>query len=181
MAKQSTLLIPGDAALLYEVLTDYARLPEWLPQVTAAKLLAREGDLVLAELELAGGEATRVSMECIHSKDKEVSWLPVEEEIPITGIQWGLEPAAGGQCSVSLRVERPVSVARFSSAWRSLMEPAECLEALKNHVEIFLPDGILAQSGCERVLEIVETDQGMICWLRGRKYKMVPVTDSAND
>jgi hypothetical protein len=91
MSKRSASAIPGDPALLYEILTDYEQLGEWMPRIAGGKLLAREGDLVLAELELKGGEASRFSMECIHSKDQMVVWRPIENKISVAEVSWEMD------------------------------------------------------------------------------------------
>ena len=50
--RRSTVSVPCDAGLIYDVLTDYESYAEWLPMVVASKTLAREGDLAIAEFEL---------------------------------------------------------------------------------------------------------------------------------
>ena len=137
-------------------------------------MLAREGDLALAEMTLGDVDNTRFAMECIHSPGHMVVWRPVERKIPVTEFQWSIEQAEGGQCNVSLALERPLSLGSFSSAESGLMEPEQCLEALKNEVSIFLPDASPNEAGSETILEILETGTGLVCWLRGKKYRLVP-------
>jgi ribosome-associated toxin RatA of RatAB toxin-antitoxin module len=174
MAKQSTHVLPGDTALIYEILTDYDHLAEWLPEIVNSRLLAREGDLALAELELGDSEKTRFAMECIHSPEQMVIWRPVEKKIPVTEFQWSLKPVDNGHCSVSLELDRPLSLGGFTAGGSGLMEPDQCLDALKNQVSIFLPDAALHEPGSETILEIVETATGLVCLLRGKKYRLVP-------
>ena len=175
MTKRSALPIPADPVVLYEILTDYERLAEWLPQVSRGRLLAGEGDLALVELELRGRENTRFAMECIHSRDQMVVWRPVEKRIPVTEFRWELEPAGDGQCRVSAMAKRPLSLSLRSQDLRQFLEPGTCLKALHDQAPVFTPDDKLAE-GCEKILEIVETESGLICWLRGRKYRLVPDT-----
>jgi ribosome-associated toxin RatA of RatAB toxin-antitoxin module len=176
MAKQSALTIPGDAALLYEILTDYDHLAEWLPQVSKSRLLAREGELALAELELRGKRARRLAMECIHSRDRMIVWRPIEGGGSVTEFQWTLEPAGDGQCRVTAKATRRISKSRLLSRSGELPQPRLCLEALKNQALCFVPPDKLAK-GWEEILEIVETESGLICRLRGRKYRLVPETE----
>jgi ribosome-associated toxin RatA of RatAB toxin-antitoxin module len=175
MAKQSSLAIPADAALLYDILTDYDHLAEWMPQVSTARLLAREGDLSLAELTLAGAENLQFAMECIHSPGHMVTWRPVETNVPITEYQWTIESASGDSCRVSLALQRPGSVSRLSSGGRNGAPEAEqYLEALRMQASVFLPFDPAAEPGSEKIFEIVETATGLVCWLQGRKYRLVP-------
>lgn len=177
MSKRSRAVIPGNPALLYEILTGYDQLGEWMPGIAAGKLLAREGDLVLAELELKDSEACRFSMECVHSRDKLVVWRPIENKIPVVEVRWELGVASPGQCDVSVTVDRRLSMAHLAWLRRRLLKPGECLRALRSHVSLFLPDLALPDAEGEKILEIVETQHGLTCWLRGKKYKLVPVAD----
>jgi ribosome-associated toxin RatA of RatAB toxin-antitoxin module len=174
MAKQSASVVPGDPALIYEILTGYEDIAEWMPHVAGVKLLAKEGDLVLAEVRLQGKAQVRFTMECIHSRDKEVVWLPVENHIPISQIRWELAAAPEGHCKVSLTVDQRLSMARFTWPGSRFIEPAKWLRALKKQISLFQPGLVLPDSEGERILEIVETEEGLVCWIRGRKYKLVP-------
>lgn len=173
MAKRSSQTIAADPALLYEILTDYEALSEWLPHVAKSRLLASEGDLALAELNLGDEKSTRCAMECVHSKDRAVVWQPVEDQVAVTQFQWELEPAAEGKCLVTAVAEKPMCLPRHSSAAGSFLEPEACLAALKNQAALFVQDEFLAE-GCEKILEIMETESGLVCWLRGKKYRLVP-------
>jgi polyketide cyclase/dehydrase/lipid transport protein len=172
MAKRSASVLPGDPALIYEILTSYEHLAEWMPRLAGVKLLAKEGDLVLAEVQLQGQKQRRFSMECIHSRDKEVVWRPVEHDIPISQVRWELAATTERHCNVSLTVDRRLSLARFMSLGSSLMEPNRCLRALRKQVSMFQPG--LPNSEGEKIVEIVETREGLVCWIRGRKYKLIP-------
>jgi ribosome-associated toxin RatA of RatAB toxin-antitoxin module len=163
MAKQSTLVIPADPALVYEILTDYDHMAEWMPQVSSARLLARDGDLTLAEITPASTEAPRFAMECIHRLGQQVTWRPIETKIPVTEYQWTLEPVANDSCKVSLALQCTGSA-----------DAENYIQALRNQASLFLPIDSAAGPGCEKILEIVETASGLMCWLQGKKYRLVP-------
>jgi ribosome-associated toxin RatA of RatAB toxin-antitoxin module len=173
MAKQSASVVPGDPALVYEILTGYEDIAEWMPHVAAVKLLAKEGDLVLAEVQMQGQKQRRFTMECIHSRDKEVIWRPVESDIPISQVRWDLAATPEGHCTVSLAIDRRLSLARFTWGGIRFAEPRQWLRALRNQVSLFQPGLQLPDSDGEKILEIVETKEGLVCWIRGRKYNMV--------
>src|SRR5512141_1732105 len=139
MEKQSASVVPGDPALVYEILTGYEDIAEWMPHVAGVKLLAKEGDLVLAEVQLQGQKQRRFTMECIHSRDKEVIWRPVESDIPISQVRWDLAAAPEGRCTVSLAVDRRLSLARFTWSGIRFAQPRQWLRALRNQVSLFQP------------------------------------------
>jgi hypothetical protein len=172
MAKRSTLNIAAEPALIYEILTDYENLAEWLPHVSKSRLLAREGDLALAELELREKTDTRFAMECVHSRDRMVVWRPIGKQVSVTQIEWRLETVADGCCRVTATADKPVSFSFYSRASRNFLDPDSSLKALNNQAGLFAKDDKLPE-GSEKILEIVETAAGLVCWLRGKKYRLV--------
>jgi hypothetical protein len=173
MAKESALTIGADPALIYEILTDHENLGQWLPYVSESRLLASEGDLALAELNLSDGENTRCAMECVHNPGRMVVWQPLGDQVPVTRFEWTIETSSNGGCLVSAAAEKPLSFARWSGTVDKFLEPASCLNALKDQAALFGADDFLSE-GCEKLLEIVETSSGLVCWLRGKKYRLVP-------
>jgi hypothetical protein len=67
--QRAALSLTGDPALIYEVLTDYDGFAEWLPGIAQSKSLAQEGDLAIAEFELAQPKNDRFVFECIHTRN----------------------------------------------------------------------------------------------------------------
>jgi len=50
---------------LHAVLTDYSRYREWMPGVTRSRVLVREGDIAVVELEALGYAARPVTFEFV--------------------------------------------------------------------------------------------------------------------
>ena len=42
---------------------------------------------------------------------------------------------------------------------------------------VFQPELAIADAQGEKILEVLETDEGLVCWLRGQKYTLNPATD----
>src|SRR3990167_4172744 len=105
-ARQATAVVGCAPSLLYDILTYYDNYFEWLPLVAQSKLLAREGDLAIAEFELAFPQKDRLNIECIHTRNKMVLWRTIGGKIPISQVQWDIESGQGGQCQVSLTLEQ---------------------------------------------------------------------------
>jgi len=167
---RSTALVRGDAGLLYEILTDYDTYVEWFPYLSQSKSLATEGELAIAEFHLATGKKDRFVVECIHTRNKMVLWRTIEGDIPVTQVEWTIEPGGEGQSKVNLEVTRRRQWnGMFSGAGKSL-NPVACLKHLQTQVSAFLPEIAVTGAGGEKILELSETDEGVVCWIRGKKY-----------
>ncbi len=169
------MLIRCDSALLYEVLTDYDAFSEWFPLVARSKLLAREGDLAIAEFELLQPAKDMFVVECIHTKNKMVLWRTIRGRIPINELRWDIEPGGDGQCKVTLSIEGKTSMARLVPAYRLFLKTARDLQALQNQVSAFLPELETAEG--EKIVEISETGEGLVCWMNGKKYNLTPAPE----
>jgi len=162
--------LPCDAALLYEILTDYDGYVEWLPRIAQSKALATEGDLAIAEFHAAGAKKQRFVVECIHTRNRMVLWRTIEGEVPIAQVEWSIEPAGENQCRVSLAVERAAGWKTFFSGGGGLLNATAALKGLAAQVASFVPEIAIADAGGEKILELSETEDGVVCWIRGKKY-----------
>ena len=167
--RRASASLKADAALLYEVLTDYDAVSDWLPGVSASKALAREGDLAIAEFILAGARKDRLVCECIHTRNKMVLWRTIEGLAPVTQAEWRIDTSGGGT-QVSLQAEGRLQWSRFFGPYSKFLEPRSCLKALEAQAGAFMPEIALTDESGERILDLVETEQGVICWIRGKKY-----------
>ena len=64
---QTLAALRADRDEVFALLTDYPRLCEWLPGVESARVLAREGDVVVAEVAASGLGAPTLVLELVHS------------------------------------------------------------------------------------------------------------------
>jgi ribosome-associated toxin RatA of RatAB toxin-antitoxin module len=156
--------------ILYEILTDYDSYKEWMPDVTESALLAKEGELAIASLDFGSGDSRRVALECIHTTNRGVLSRAIEGETLIKSLDWSIE-AAGGGARLTLVVEAPVQAA--ISGGGGLPGPKEMLEGLRAFASAFSDSG--AAPDAQTVIEIVETEKGLVCWFNGRQYEMKPV------
>ena len=173
LTKRSSILIPCDPTLVYEILTDYDTYSEWMPSVTRSKLLAKEGDLAIAEFESVAPTKDLFVVEGIHTKNKMVLWRIIRGKIPISEIQWDIEPAEERQTRVALSFEAKTIWSQFLP---NIIKPARYLKALQSHISAFLPDVLTDEDG-EKILEIAETSEGLMCWIRGKKYILTPAPE----
>ncbi len=172
--KKCSAALRGEASLLYEILTDYDSYFEWMPLVSESKLLAKEGDLAIAEFGFSNPFKEKVAVECIHTKNKMVLIRPISGRLPVTQFEWTIEPAAEGHASVTLQIEGKVNWSRFLPGFRPILNAAGCLKSLDSQLAAFSSEFVLEDKDGQRVLELMETEQGLVCWFRGKKYLMKP-------
>lgn len=178
--KRSSQMFPCDPSLLYEVLTDYDTYAEWMPLVGKSKLLAREGDLGIAEFELLRPPKDMFVVECIHTKNKMVLWRTIRGKVPISEVRWDFEPSGNEQTRITLTIEGKTSLAWFEPAYRKFMTTSRWLKALQSQISAFLPQAVMDEDG-EKILEIAETSEGLICWMQGKKYLLTPASEGSHD
>jgi hypothetical protein len=161
-----------DPGLLYEALTDYDNYFEWAPRIAKSKLLAKEGDLAIVEFVLAEPRGVRVAIECVHTRNKMVLWRPIEGNMPIARVEWTIEPAEQEQSRLTLKIEVKPSLYLFLPQFLNFTSPAQYLKDLRSHLAVFQPELTLPGPAGEKILELTETDEGVVVWLRGRKYTL---------
>ena len=172
--RKAALRFDCGASLLYDVLTDYDGYAEWLPHVAQSKLLAREGDLALAEFEVNLPPKKRFVVECIHTRNKMVLWRSIGEEIPVWQVEWTIAAAGDSKAEVTLVVSGKLRRNSLLPKYRRFLEPKKCLQALQSQVAAFLPELAVTDEEGEKILELVETEDGVVCWIRGKKYVLKP-------
>lgn len=171
--------LPADAKSLYDILTDYDTYAEWMPVVGQSKLLARETDLAIAEFELTAPKGEKVSLECIHSRDKMVLSRVIRGPAAGSQFQWSLTPNGDRQCNVSLEIEGKRSWRRLRRGHHFMGSAKSCLAALESHLAMFQPDISIEGQG-EQILDISETGEGLVCRFRGKKYILTPANEGSN-
>lgn len=173
-----------DPSLAWDILSDYVNWPEWLPLVTKATQMARETNFALLELELTafpGRKVTKVTAECVHAPNAKVLVKSIMGQDPEFVLDWTVAPAGTGQALVSVKctwVHTPGTIV----AARSALNPDLWLNALAAQAASFADDVTTAgdmttgPTDPATLLEIYETDAGLICWYRGKKYQMTAVS-----
>jgi len=173
LTKTCSAVLPCDAGLAYEILTDYDSYAEWMPHVTRSKLLAREGDLAIAEFEMSRPRKDKFAIECIHTRNKMVLTRTISGKIPVSQFEWTIEPSGEG-CKVTLAITAKTNWHRLVPGYSLLMNPANCLKSLQSQASAFGESLSVQDEGGEKILELIETEEGLVCWLRGKKYTLTP-------
>ena len=170
----SSAALPCGAAFAYEILTDYDHFSEWLPHISQSKSLATEGDLAIAEFDFVAPRNERFVVECIHTRNQMILWRAIEGRVPITQVKWdiaeGRSASGAAQCEVSMSVSGRVSLNPLQPGAGKFLDPRACLKALRNQASSLMPEIAIAGACGEQILDLSETEDGVVCWIRGKKY-----------
>jgi len=172
LIRKATIALQCEAAVAYDVLSDYGTYTEWMPLVTTSKVLARETNFAIAELEFSARPAHKFTLECIHAPTQMVLMRSLSGHAFRLKMEWRIKPTAVGECQVTLTVEGPAYFSVLMGGYAKFMSPMVTLRALKGQVATF---GSTLPSG-EVLLEITDGEEGLMCTYKGKKYKMEPVS-----
>ena len=169
--REASGTIPCDASLAWEILSDYPAWTEWFPLATKSAQLARETNFALVDLELAPFPGRKISVECLHAPHSKVLMKSLMGQDPEFVLDWTIAPAGDGQSRVTVKCSWVFTAANF---WASAgaVNPRRWLNALAAQAASFAGDFEKGPSDPATLLEIYETDDGLVCWYRGKKYVM---------
>ena len=170
-------VFPCEVRAIYEVLTDYDSYSEWMPFITTSRLLAKEGSLAITEFELVHPRQDSIVMEWIQTTNKGVLGRIIGGKAPISEIEWAIEPAHSGHSAVTVTIKRKMNWRWLGPAYWTFMNPGRCLHALQSRISVTLPD-LASDKDAETILELWETENGFVCWIRGKKYNLTPAPNS---
>jgi len=166
LKRKASASMPIKPVFVYEALSDYAAWSQWMPGVTGSTLLAREGNFAILELEFAAAPGKRLSVECIHVPNSAVIARSLSSSEPKIKIDWRMAPSESGETQITLNMEGPLSLG-FLAGFGGFFKPSKGASALTG-VVAGLGDGPAG----EKIIEILETDEGLVCWYRGTRYRM---------
>jgi ribosome-associated toxin RatA of RatAB toxin-antitoxin module len=169
-------IIPCAPELVYKALSDYDAWQEWLPSLATSRLLTREGTLAIVELMLAGKGAQPLILECVGTPAKSVQARVIEGRSRLREIEWHIEAAEPGACSVAVTVRKSMGPRLLNPASWPVLPAARCVAALTAWVAAANP-GPETVPGGENLFELWETEAGLVCWIRGKKYRLTPAED----
>jgi len=165
--RTATTTVSVKPALVYEIVSDYAAYARWLPGLKSSRVLAEEGNFAIVELEFAANPGVPLTVECIHAPTSMVVLRSLTGNKPRVAIRWAIAAAGSGEAQVTFKVEGPLSQAFFPGTHKGFFDPDKGLAALQ---------GVLASAGDgpsgEKIIEIVETEEGLFCLYRGTRYRM---------
>lgn len=165
-----TRTLDCDAALAWDILTDYAAWPEWLPLIAQATERARETNFALLEVELTPFPGRKVQIECAHAPNTRVLAKSTIGQNPEFIMDWNIVPQGSGKSHVSVKCSWLHTPANVLGAMK--VNPEAWLKGLAAQVESYSADPGTGPTDPAVMLEIYETEAGLVCWYRGKKYLM---------
>jgi ribosome-associated toxin RatA of RatAB toxin-antitoxin module len=170
--KRAASNLAAEPALIYDILDDYDSYAEWMPLVATSKLLAREGDLAIAEFHLRWPRDYRIVTECVHTRNRMVLARPIEGSIPVYQIQWDIAPAAEGRSQVTLQIVINASSRLLIPGCGRFWNAKRWLRSLGSYLSLFTPAAALPGVDGERILEVIESEEGVRVWMHGKEYTL---------
>jgi ribosome-associated toxin RatA of RatAB toxin-antitoxin module len=167
----ASLEMPADR--LYEILTDYDGYAAWMPGLTASTLLAREGELAVAEFELSRPRGVKQAVECIQDRNAQVLVRSIGGATPLAQLQWTLSRSTPGWTEVTLAVSFKLRPALLRAGGWTLVRAGRLLDGLKRQAGVL--DGVpdrTSEAG-ETLIELVDTGEELVLWIGGKKYRVV--------
>lgn len=154
-------------ALAHEVVSDYATYSQWMPGLTSSRLMAQEGNFAIVELEFEANPGKTLTVECMHAPTSMVVVRSLTGNKPSIRLDWAIVPAPSGDSQITLKMRGPVAPRFIVDSYKSFFNPRKALAGLR---------GVLASMGegpaGEKVIEIVETEEGLYCTYQGKRYRM---------
>jgi hypothetical protein len=171
---EATVRLKGDRNEAFDRLTDYPRLRDWLPEVETARVLAREGDVVVAELSARGLGAPSLVLELVHSPPGLAHFTRVDQyRGEGTSGTWELIEGDGGvELRVRLRPGPSFAGARGRKRLRAGLENA--LGAIRRGLnEISVETEIEGEEdGRRKILEVTRRGNTVVVWHRGKVFEL---------
>lgn len=166
--------LQADRDEIFDRLTDYPRLVEWLPGVESVRVLAREGDIVVAEVAAPGLGVPNVVFELVHSPPTLAQFTRVDQyRGEGTSGTWKLTVDDDGvELRVQLRPGPNFSGARGRKRLRAGLEQA--LEAVRRGLEktAAQPETEDEEEGRRKILEVTRHGDTVVVWHRGKVFEL---------
>jgi hypothetical protein len=158
----------------YDRLTDYPRLCDWLSGVETARVLAREGDVVVAEVAASGLSAPKLVLELVHSPPGLAHFTRVDQyRGEGTSGTWELiEDDGAVELRVNLRPGPSFAGARGRRRLRAGLENA--LKAIRRGLneKTAAPKIEAETDGRRKILEVTRRGDTVVVWHRGNVFEL---------
>ena len=176
--------LEGTREELFAILTDYGRYAAWMPGVERSRVLVREGDVTVAEIEAPAWNSYPFNLELVRSPPDAVAYHQIDSVYrPAVSGRWDLgttDPGVGAstvEVRATLRLETPLlglaSRRRVRAALRAALD---ALGARRRQ----LASGRRAEAVRRKLLEVVREDEGLRVWYLGETF-LLPKADGGGE
>jgi hypothetical protein len=166
--------LEADRKEIFDRLTDYPRLGEWLPGVESARVLACEGDIVVAEVAAPGLGAPNLVLELVHSPPGRAQFTRVDQyRGEGTSGTWELVQVDDAvELRVRLRPGPSFAGGRGRKRLRAGLESA--LEAIRKGLENaeVETEAAVEEHDRRKILEVTRRGDTIVVWHRGKVFEL---------
>jgi len=171
---EATVRLKCDRDEAFGRLTDYHHLRDWLPVVESARILAREGDVVVAEVSAPGLGAPSLALEIVHSPPGLAHFTRVDQyRGQGTSGTWELIEEEGGvELRVRLRPGPTVAGTRSLKRLRTGLENALGVICRGLNEKTDEPELETDVDGRRKILEVTRCGNTVVVWHRGKVFEL---------
>jgi len=178
---EATVRLKCDRDEAFERLTDYHNLRDWLPGVESARVLAREGDVVVAEVKAPGLGAPGLVLELVHSPPGLAHFTRVDQyRGEGTSGTWELIDEDGEVAlQVRLRPGPSFAGARGRKRLRTGLENALAVIRRGLNERTAEPEIEAEVEGRRKILEVTRRGDTVVVWHRGKVFELPHRTEDS--
>lgn len=169
---EATIHIDGDIDEIYDRLTDYPNLKNWLPGVNDARVLAREGDVVVVEVAAPGLRAPSLVLELVHAPPAQAYFTRVDRYRGegTTGLWALVESDTGSGAELRVRLQPGAGLVGLGGRRRFREGLDRALEAISAG---FVEEKAEPESeGRQKILEVTRIGDTVVVWHRGEVFEL---------
>jgi hypothetical protein len=171
-AIEAVVHVDGDIDEIFARLTDYANLKTWLPGVMDARVLVREGDVVVVEVTAPGLGAQSLVLELVHAPPTKAHFTRVDRYrgAGTTG-SWALTASdTGSGTDFRVQLQPGAGLAGFGRRRRFREGLENVLEAIRTGLDEKMPDP--EPEGRRKILEVARSGDTVVVWHRGEVFEL---------
>ena len=173
-AAEASAYLRAPLELVYPILTNYDLYSSWVPDITSSRLLAREGDLAIAEFVCPRYGRGKFLLELIETPATAISYSRIDHHrVEMTG-GWRLEETQSGDRVVAhadLRLDGRPHEIFLRRAMRDVLERTlEGLTERVTQIEAALETGAVPPG--ELILDLNHVGEKLVVRLRDRVYEL---------
>ncbi len=169
--------LEGSRDELFAIVADLPSYSRWLPGVERSSVLAREGDVAVAELRASRWSDRTFNLELIQSPPGAVAFRQIDSlDRPEISGRWQIgetTPGVGASTAevlLRLRLETPLFATFARRRMRAALRAGlDALGARRRHLSVARP---ASAAGRLKVLEVVREADGLKVWYLGDSFRM---------
>lgn len=166
--------VNAPAERIVALTSDMGKLPAWVPGVTSAEVLAREGDISVVELNGPRFHGGRLVLECVRTSPEEVVFAEVDRwrGRGFSGSVSVRPGSAGGRCDLRVAVERDGTILNVVGKRRLQNTVDELVSEVARRAERLAANELELTSGRRKIMEIVRRDGRLYVHVEGSSVEL---------